>query len=138
MPVVEGSDHNVTVRFRAFPVMACVDGHEHWEAYPDFNPEIINGLFHANRRIFTTARGIVRRRQYCSRCDTELSGIREIEQSMSVPIRSQKGHHFTLEITGPTVTCPTCGTVQIRDADAQGATIVEAMAKGLKKASIGR
>lgn len=136
VPVVEGRDGKTAVRLQRFPVLGCEAGHERWEAYPDFNPEIIDALFASQSRLFGVRRGVMRRRECCSRCGASLKGAPPAGQVVRTEVKTRPGIDFSIEIEGPQVECLRCRAVQIKTTDSE--TIVDAIGDGLSRAGIKR
>lgn len=118
--------------------LGCPSGHERWEAYPDFNPGIIDEIFHAEKVPFARAKGIFRKRQHCSRCGASLEHVSETPGIVRAQIRTPNHLDFEIEISGPTLTCPQCQLMQIEDWRSGSDEIVDAMVDALEKSGIKR
>lgn len=131
-----GRSGATTVRLLGYPVLGCPRGHERREAYPDFNPELIDALFDRDHLPFASSRGLFPRRRECSRCDRSLEDVEPARSTVSGRVLTRGHDDIAVEITGPALPCPGCGLVQLPDSRDRASEITDAMVDALEKEGI--
>jgi len=136
IPSIEGQDGEHSVRLLSFPVLTCPANHERWYVYDDFGPDLLESIYDTNKAYFTERKGFFRRRDYCARCHHVFEKLEESRQTVEIPIHMKNGHDFTLEVSGPALTCTVCHSKQIHNVEYRTTVITEALANAMQASAI--
>jgi hypothetical protein len=136
LPEAIGTNGQTEIAFLDFPVRECVSGDERWEAYPDFNLEIIDQLFHNGALPFAQS-GLLRRSRRCSRCSASLAEVQRRRETVTRSVQTRHCH-FGFRVSQDMYTCPGCGFTQLEGARASDNSIVDAMVDAFERATIKR
>jgi hypothetical protein len=118
-----------------YPVLACNEGHEKRETFPDFNVFWTDELTHS-KELWARSKGLLLKNRYCLHCGKSLEKDNGIQGLCAIKLQKNKTERFTAEIEGPISICSTCNTKQIDPAHLS--EVMEAFSKALRNSSIKR
>jgi hypothetical protein len=100
------------VRLVDYPVLACSEGHEKREVYPDFNV-FWSDEFTNKKELWSKSNGFFRKRNNCTICEQPLE-VQDHDGFCSVKLQQNKPDNFTIEVIGLLSTCTACHAKQIK------------------------
>jgi hypothetical protein len=136
VPALNGEDRGWRARLIDYPVLACPEGHERREAYPDFNTDWSRVLGYQAPDLWLKPRGIFRRHFSCKRCQGPVQTQFQETLQRRIDVPKHPGHSFAVTISGPLLRCEACGHLWVSDRDSS--RVFEALADALAHAGIRR
>jgi len=112
IPEVNGIWQLWKVRLLDYPVLACNEGHEKREVYPDFNV-FWSDEFTNKKDLWSKSKGLFRKAYNCTACGKPL----EVQESSGIcfaKLQQNKPENFTIEVMGLISTCQACHATQLK------------------------
>jgi hypothetical protein len=132
---VVGQSANYSVRLFDLPVVRCSHGHEIHEAYDEFMVKMGEQLAWGGV-LFSKRSGLLRRRDVCRECGSELNERSAASQRIEVLLEHGGAPRYGLQITASVVECPDCRIPQVLDREEHHDGVSGAIRDAIEKAGI--